>query len=92
MLLPLLDMESTSERKSKKEILTHFTDAQEAINNEVLKLIKENEPVKVGDISELLKDVSRNTIKKDISYLKIEIKIANEEIHFLSIFILKIPK
>lgn len=39
---------------------------------EVLDFIKKNEPTKIGDLNDSLESISRNTLKKDILYLKQE--------------------
>jgi Fic family protein len=39
---------------------------------EVLGFIKKNEPTKIGDLNDSLESISRNTLKKDILYLKQE--------------------
>lgn len=36
---------------------------------QVLELIRNNEPVQVGDIEKSLGEYSRNTLKKDLAYL-----------------------
>ncbi len=49
-----------------KDTATYFNDRQKQIKE----IIQQNQPVKIADVMKLLENYSRNTIKKDLEYLR----------------------